>query len=245
MSKKLAENLDALVLDVKFGSGAFMKTLDQARALAKSLVSVGERMNVPTSALLSDMNQPLGRMVGNAVELNEALDTLRNGGPPDVRELTLELGANVLQQIGQAPSLSAAREILERQLANGQAYEKFSHMVAAQGGNLDSPRAIAPEVEIAAVESGYVNAVDAELLGYAVIELGGGRKVQTDQVDHSVGLQMLVRVGDQVVRGQPLARLFAADTKHDPAKIMVRQAIQISPDPPAALPLIAERIGGP
>jgi len=242
MSKKLAENLDALVLDVKFGSGAFMKTLDQARSLAKSLVSVGERMNVPTRALLSDMNQPLGAMVGNAVEVDESLDTLRDAGPSDLRELTLELGSALLEQTGRTASAAAGRVILEGYLSDGQAYEKFGKMVAAQGGNLEAARVIDPGVELEAVESGYVKAMDTEQLGYAVIEMGGGRKVQTDRIDHAVGLQMFVRTGDVVGRGQPLARLFAAESKREPAKSMVQRAIIIGPDEPDELPLIAERI---
>lgn len=245
MSKKLAENLDALVLDVKFGSGALMKTLPQAKELARSLVSVGQRMDVPTTALISNMNQPLGRMVGNAVEVEESLEVLRNEGPEDLRTLTLELGAELLVQADIVRDVVEAQHLLVRQLENGQAYESFATMVATQGGNLNDARPVAPVEEVRSPRSGYLVAVDAESFGYAVIEVGGGRKVQTDRIDHSVGLEMLLRVGDPVVQGQPFARLFAPIEKRNAAVPLLLDAVDVGDEQPLQEPLVVERIGAP
>ena len=244
MSKKLAENLDALVLDVKFGSGAFMKTREQAKELAESLVSVGEQMQLPSCALLSDMNQPLGTMIGHAVEVEEAVDSLKNAGPADLRELTLHLGAELLVQTGLATSVAAAQTTLQGYLSGGQAYEKFCAMVVAQGGNLETRRKVAPEIEITAPESGYVQGMDAGCMGHVLTQLGGGRQCQTDRIDHSVGLQMLVRLGDLVERGQPLVRLFATGAQREPATSVVQKAITIGPNQPTQPQLVAERIIG-
>ena len=164
MSKKLAEGLDALVLDVKWGSGAFMKTADQARELARSLVATGKRMGVATTALLTDMNQPLGRMAGNAVEVDESVAALEGRGPADLMEVTLALGAELLvfgrrwrqrSDAGRAPTL-------QQTIDSGAAREKFAEMVRAQGGDLDAPRPVAPASEVAAPARGYVAAIDAE-----------------------------------------------------------------------------------
>ncbi len=209
MSKKLSEGLDALVLDVKFGSGAFMKRLEDARALATSLVETGERVGVACRALLTDMNQPLGRMVGNGVEVDESLDVLAGHGPPDVRELTLRLGEEVLVAARVERSLADARRRLAKTLDGGEALARFEQMVAAQGGNLHAPRPVAPAREIPFTTSGYVAAVDSEKLGYAVIALGGGRRRLGEAIDHSVGLEYLVRVGDKVVAVQPWVHFFA------------------------------------
>jgi pyrimidine-nucleoside phosphorylase len=242
MSKKLAEGLDALVLDVKFGSGAFMKSLEDARALAQSMVDVGTRLGVKTTALLTDMNQPLGRMVGNAVEVEESLDVLRGEGPDDVRELTLALGADVLVSSGLFDDRESARAKLADVLTSGAAYEKFAAMVSAQGGDLDASRPVAPASTVAARQSGVVQFVEAEALGYAVIELGGGRKVQTDRIDHSVGLEMLARIGDHVDAGQPLMRVFAKPPAFDTVRPMIESAVTIGDESVALPPLIVDRI---
>lgn len=242
MSKKLAEGLDALVLDVKHGSGAFMKTLDDARRLAQSLVSVGQRMGVSTTALVTDMNQPTGRLAGNAVEVNEALESLAGGGPADVRELTLALGAELLVATSRSESLEAARSRLSARLDDGSAREKFYEMVRVQGGDLEAPRPVAPEAVLAAPRSGYLAAIDTGELGAAIVELGGGRKKVGDVVDHSVGLEMLARHGDRIEAGQPLVRLFAKPGDADRVRDRVQQAMTIGDEPPAPLPLIVERI---
>jgi pyrimidine-nucleoside phosphorylase len=242
MSKKLAEGLDALVLDVKHGSGAFMKTLDQARELARSMVDTGRRMGVPTTALVTDMNQPLGRMAGNAVEVNESIDALRGEGPSDLIEVTMELGAELLVLARRETTQSAARTRLRQALDSGAGLEKFREMVAAQGGDLDGPRPVAAAQEILAPRPGFVSAIETEQLGRAIIELGGGRKQLGDKLDLSVGLEMLVRLGDQVDTGQPLVRVFARPDAARRVRGDLLAAISIGDnrlDPP---PLVVERI---
>ena len=172
MSKKLAESLDALVLDVKFGSGAFMKTREQATELAHSLVDTGNRMGVRTTALLTDMNQPLGRMCGNAVEVRESIDVLKGGGPDDVRRLTIELCAELLVSVGIDQDMNAARQRCVNLLTNGAAYERWCRMVQGQSGNPDATLSVAPASELTADRAGVVSAIDTEALGLAIISLG-------------------------------------------------------------------------
>jgi pyrimidine-nucleoside phosphorylase len=242
MSKKLAEGLDALVLDVKHGSGAFMKTLDQARELARSMVNTGHRMGVPTTALVTDMNQPLGRMAGNAVEVIESIDVLRGTGPADLVEVTLELGAELLVLAKREATLHAARSRLRTAIESGAGLAKFREMVVAQGGDLDAPRPVAPAQEILSARDGCVASINTEHLGHAIIELGGGRKKLGDVLDHSVGLEMLVRLGDEVEIGQPIMQVFAKPEAAAKVHAELLSAITISDnrvDPP---PLIVERI---
>ncbi len=200
MSKKLAEGLDSLVLDVKFGSGAFMKTPEAARELAVSLVQVGSRMGVNTTALLTDMNQPLGRMAGNLVEVTEAIAVLQNQGPEDVEELVCALGNELLLSEKIVQTAEEGTSLQQRLLATGQASEKFRQMVAAQGGDLGAMPSAAPANDVVAAKDGYLQAVDAEAIGQAIILLGGGRKVLADKIDHRVGLEMLVRIGERIER---------------------------------------------
>ncbi len=239
MSKKLAESLDALVLDVKFGSGAFMKTRALATELAHSLVDTGNRMGVRTTALLTDMNQPLGRMCGNAVEVIESIDVLRGGGPDDVRLLTIELCAELLVSVGIDHDMESARQRCVNLLSNGVAYERWCRMVQGQGGNPEATLAVARASELTADRARFVSAIDTEALGLAIISLGGGRRRMGDAINHSVGLEMLVRLGDIVSRGAPLVRIFS---KHpDGVATTIRQAITITDDGHAP-PLIVERI---
>jgi pyrimidine-nucleoside phosphorylase len=242
MSKKLAEGLDALVLDVKWGSGAFMKTLEDARALARSMVDTGKRMGVPTAALLTDMNQPLGRMAGNAVEVNESIDCLLGKGPADLMELTLQLGAELLVLAKREATPAAARHRLERAISSGAGLDKLREMVTAQGGNLDGPRPVAPAHDVHSAMAGYVTLVDTERLGYAIIHLGGGRKQLNDILDLSVGLEMLVRIGDTVEKGQPLVRVFAQPEAVAEIKRDLLAAINIDDNQVEPPPLIVERI---
>ena len=242
MSKKLAEGLDALVLDVKFGSGAFMKTREHAQTLAKSLVATGQRMNVKTSALLTDMNQPLGRMAGNANEVQESIDTLRGEGPADLTELTLELGAEILCLTREDADRNEKLKSLEAQIDSGNAYEKFEQMVAAQGGSLSKLSPLAASQEIRANTNGHIHSINTQQLGEAIIELGGGRKVMTDKIDHHVGLEMLVRIGDEVEAGQPLVRMFAGDKGWDAAAAMIAEAIEVAEAACEPRKLIAQRV---
>jgi pyrimidine-nucleoside phosphorylase len=242
MSKKLAEGLDALVLDVKFGSGAFMKTAELARELAVSMVNTGKRMNVSTTALLTDMNQPLGRMVGNAVEVNESVAALEDEGPADLMEITLALGAELLVSTKKAATIEVARQQLQATIASGAAREKFAQMVAAQGGDLDAPRLVAPDSPVTTNRAGYITAMNAEKLGQAVIAMHGGRKQLGDKLDLSTGFEMLVRLGDQVEVGQPIATLFAPSSLAEEGRKLLLSAIEITDEPPTVSPLILERI---
>jgi pyrimidine-nucleoside phosphorylase len=210
LGKKLSEGLDALVLDVKWGSGSFMKTLPQAEELAASLVSVATQLGVRTTALLTDMNQPLGA-VGNAVELNESIDILQNNVDADTITLIVALGAELLLETGVAGNADEAISRLSTTIRSGAAFEVFERMVAAQGGDLAAPRPIAKEHVIEAPRKGYVMAVDSEALGWAVIEMGGGRKQQNDRIDHATGLEWLAAIGRPVDRGQPLMSVYCSD----------------------------------
>ncbi|MEM1305106.1 MAG: thymidine phosphorylase, partial [Planctomycetota bacterium] len=245
MSKKLAEGLDALVLDVKHGSGAFMKSEADARRLAHSLVETGKRMGVATSALLTDMNQPLGRLIGNALEVDESVACLEGGGPADLREVTIALGGEALTLAGAVSTLADGRGMIENALDSGGALKKFDEMVAAQGGDLSATRPLAPASDVVAERSGVVAQIDTEKLGWAVIELGGGRKRLGDALDHGVGIEMLVRLGDTVETGQPVARVYSRPATSDAATRLVTDAIRIgdtSGDAGTPPPLIVDRI---
>ncbi len=250
ISKKLAESLDSLVLDVKFGSGAFMKTIDKARQLAQGLVDVGATLGLKVTALLTDMNQPLGRFVGNAVEVREALVTLSGNGPADLRELTFALGNELLLSEGVVATPEEGSELQQRIIDSGTALEKFREIVAAQGGTIARPLDIAASQELISPQTGFVTAMDNQALGLAMIQLGGGRRVMSDSIDHGVGLEVLVRVGDRVQQGQPILRLFSRPTLHvfdkpPPAEIdttRLVQTIKIQSKPTPPLVLIHERI---
>jgi pyrimidine-nucleoside phosphorylase len=241
LSKKTAESLTALVLDVKFGSGAFMQTEADARALAASLVNTGKHLGVKTSALLTDMTQPLGKMVGNANEVIESIETLRGSGPADVRELTLALCAKLLVDLGRSSTIEEARGKLIDKLDSGAAYERFEAMVQSQGGRLSEVPKLAPSFDYCAVDSGVLQAMDGQRLGYAVIALGGGRKVVGQAIDFVVGLEMLCRVGEKVTSGQPLVRVYHSATSDlAAAKEWLGKAFQIGEEKPTAVPLYQE-----
>jgi pyrimidine-nucleoside phosphorylase len=242
MSKKLAEGLDALVLDVKHGSGAFMKTLPEARALAQSMVATGRRMGVPTAAVLTDMNQPLGRMAGNAVEVDESVAALKGEGPPDLMQVTLELGAELLVLTDPEATQEHARKQLENAIQSSAGLEKFREMVAAQGGDLDAPRPVAPAQAVAAPRAGFVSAIHTEQVGRVIIELGGGRRKLDDVLDLSTGLEMLVRLGDQVEQDQPLVRVFARPDAAKAVREELLAAITIGDNRVEPPPLIVETI---
>ena len=243
MSKKLAEGLAALVLDVKTGSGAGMKTVQDSQRLAQSMVDVGTLMGLKTSALVTDMHQPLGRMIGNAVEVNESIDTLQGSGPEDLQELTIELAAKLLVAVDICESVESARSRLGHLIDSGQALEKFAEMIAAQGGNIDTLRSIAPVHEVVAENSGIVSFNNSERLGAAVIQLGGGRKLPKDQLDHSVGIETLVRHGDRVDRNQPLFRIFADPDKLSAVKPLINEAVAVVEHPVEARKLVVDQIG--
>lgn len=215
MSKKIAAGAQAIVLDVKVGLGAFMRTLDEARQLAETMVSIGELSGRKVVALLSDMNQPLGSAVGNALEVKEAIAALHGSGPADFREHCLFVAAHMLHIGGRADSLDAGRGMAESALDGGLAWEKFRQLVSAQGGDvnvIDQPEKLprAPVEHI--VESprdGYAERVNARLVGECTVRLGAGREKKGDMIDHSVGAMVHVKVGDRMGKGQPLFTIHA------------------------------------
>ena len=237
LSKKLAANLDALVLDVKFGSGAFMKSLDMARSLATSLVNTGAQLGLATSAMITDMNQPLGRAVGNLVEVLEVIDVLKGAGPQDVRELSMQLAQDVLTTAG------LSSESLEDHLSSGRAMERFEQMVAAQGGRLSKLPAPAEATEVLSKTAGFVESIDSEKLGETVIELGGGRRIMSATIDPLVGMDILVRIGDAVQRDQPIARIYAnGPDQRQNAGASICQAIQLGEQQVTSPPLVVEQL---
>ena len=249
LSKKLAEGLDALVMDVKFGAGAFMKTRADARRLAASLVRVGREAGLPVRALLTDMNRPLGRAVGNALEVMEAVETLKGRGPEDLVRLTLALGGEALAMTGLAADPAAGEVRLREALDRGEGWRRFREMVILHGGDAEAledyrrlPRA-AIRQPFAAPAGGYVASVDAERIARAVSALGAGRSRADAAVDPAVGAADLVQVGERVEKGQILVTLHANDERRlEEARGFVREAFALSGTPVAAPELVAERI---
>ena len=243
LSKKIAEGLDALVLDVKWGSGAFMKTIEQATELARLLVSVGNQLEVKTEALVTDMNQPLGHMIGNGVEVDEAVDVLNGNGPPDVVDLVHTIGTRILLAAKVHSDPDSARKALQRSVDSGMAMNKLREMVKNQGGNLDAERARASAHVVASLEDGYVHRIETDRLGLAIIEMGGGRKHIGDQINHAVGIDFKVKMGDTISKGQPIAEIFcdAAEAPH--ASNLVKASLVTRPTPPSPQPLIVDRYG--
>lgn len=235
MSKKLAESPDALVLDVKFGNGAFMASKEDALELAHSLVATGEQMNVQTTAILTNMNQPLGRMCGNVNEVNESIDALQGNGESDLVELTLALAIELLPG-----DPSGIRAKLLKHLSSGAAYEAFERMVSTQGGQLEQRCKLAEPRDVCASRAGWVHSIDTQSIGYTIIDLGGGRRSLGDEVDHSVGIEMLVKVGDKVDANQPFARIFSAQP--DTAVSAIRDAVVIDDSDCDPLILVHERV---
>ena len=238
MSKKIAEGTAALVLDVKVGSGAFMPDSDSARRLAQTMVALGGEHGVRTCALLTGMDTPLGRAVGNAVEVEESVATLRGDGPADLVEVTLALAGQMLRLAGLDADPAAA-------LAGGRALERFRAMVAAQGGDPDAPLPRAARAEaVTAPQAGWMQRLDARAVGVAAWRLGAGRARKEDPVDPAAGILCLVKPGDQVERGQPVLELRGNDDDRIAgARRTLEGAFEIGPQPPAARPLILERIG--
>jgi pyrimidine-nucleoside phosphorylase len=241
MSKKLAENVDGLVLDVKWGTGAFMKTRAAAAELARAMVAVGQRSGKRVVAWLTDMNQPLGQCIGNALEIRECRDVLTGqAAPADLLAVTFTLGAEMLALAG----IAEGRALLERKLADDSAWRKFRELVVAQGGNPDAPLPVARIQQLVpAPRSGYVTGIACDQLGYAVIVLGGGRRVATDRIDFAVGFEQPKKLGDRVEAGEPLAILHANDPgRAAEATRMIQEAYRLGDVPASPSPLIVERI---
>ena len=250
MCKKMAEGIDSLVLDVKCGSGAFMKTIDDARTLARSMVRVGKAMNKNVVALVDDMNQPLGRTAGNALEVRESIECLRGQhAGEDLMDVTLALTAEMLVMAGKAPDPDAARATLVALIDSGAAFAKFREMAALQGADLavvDDP-SLLPTATIQqpylSPASGYLAGVDADSIGRAVLVLGGNRRKTDDVIDYAVGTADLAKIGDRVEPGTPLVTLHANSQEALAAALpYIEKAFTFSPDPVPPRPRILERI---
>jgi len=251
LSKKLAEGIDALVLDVKVGRGAFMKSPPEARELARAMVQLCRAVGRGCTALLTAMDEPLGEAVGNAVEVAESIEILRGRGPADVRELTVLLGVEMLLAGSAARSEGEAREKLEAALADGRALRKFAEIVEAQEGDarcLDDPsRLPQPRMrrEIRAERSGFLVSLDAEQVGLAAVDLGAGRARKEDRVDPAAGLLLRKRRGDEVRAGEALAELHGdSGTRLDAGATRFAKALTIADEAPRPIPLLLERIAG-
>ena len=250
MSKKMAEGVDALVLDVKVGNGAFMKKQVDARRLAQTMVGIGRRLDKKVQALITDMNQPLGFAVGNALEIMEVSQSLQNAGPADLTRLSLELAARMIFLGKKAASLDEARRIAEKHLLDGSAYQKFKQVVAAQGGNphaLDRfellPNATGMR-EVSSPRGGYVSSIDAEDIGIASNMIGAGREKKDDSIDPAVGIILEVKMGERVEAGSVLCRLYYTKEDHvEEAADMVEDAFRISAQKPDERELILEVVG--
>jgi pyrimidine-nucleoside phosphorylase len=251
LSKKLAESLEALVLTVKFGVAAFMPTLERARELAQAMATLANEAGVKTRALLTNMHTPLGRSAGNWLEVKEAVQCLQGQGPQDLRELVLACATHLLAQTGKAPSLDAALKQAADCLASGKPLQKWNDMLAAQGADLPAfDRKLALEhaapvvLELKAPASGFVSRCDARIVGEVVRGLGGGRFTKESEIHYEVGVDALAKPGEAIQAGQVLARIHAADrAQAKTACARLETAFDISAEPSAAQPLIAETIG--
>jgi pyrimidine-nucleoside phosphorylase len=251
MSKKLAEGIDALVLDVKTGSGAFMKKLDDAANLAELLVETGKRMGKKVVALLTDMNQPLGRKAGNAMEVAESIEVLSGAGPADLRDLCLELAAWMFFLGERVKSVEEGKKLSTDLIVSGHAREKFREIVGLQGGDaavIDDPRRLAharQTLDVTSPADGFIVATQCEQLGTACVVLGGGREKKDDAIDPAVGLEFHKRIGDAVTRGEPLCTLYYnAAARLDEARHLVETAYKIEPEKPKTIPPLIYRVIG-
>jgi pyrimidine-nucleoside phosphorylase len=250
MAKKMAEGLDALVLDVKVGNGAFVKKQVDARRLAQMMVGIGRRLDKRVQALITDMNQPLGYAIGNALEVMEVSQTLQNAGPADLTRLSLELAARMIYLGKVTATLEEAREVAQTKLLDGSGYRKLKEVIGAQGGNpavLDRfellPNATGAR-EISSPRAGYVSAIDAEYIGQASSMIGAGRDTKEDSIDPAVGVILEVKVGQKVDAGGVLCRLYyTGEERVEEAAQLVEDAFRISATAPEERALILEVVG--
>jgi pyrimidine-nucleoside phosphorylase len=251
MSKKLAEGIDALVLDVKTGSGAFMKREEDSVLLAELMVETGVRMGKRVVALITDMNQPLGRMAGHSNEIAECIDVLGGGGPADLVELSLELSAWMFFLGDRTKSLDDGRLLAEAMISTGQAREKFKHAISLQGGDeriVDNPQLLPQarsHVHVPSPYAGFITATNCEQLGTALATIGGGREKKEDSIDHAVGLEFRKRIGDRVEKGEPLATIhYNSGAKLAEAESLIAASYEIGEVASGErLPLIRRIIG--
>jgi pyrimidine-nucleoside phosphorylase len=251
MSKKLAEGIDALVLDVKTGSGAFMKKETDATFLAELMVETGERMGKNVVALITDMDQPLGCMIGNALEVVEVIEILRGRGPDDLRQLCFELAGWMLHLGGVADTVAAGKKKSEELISSGKALDKFRQMVELQGGDpraIDDPKKLPQarhQLPVSGSKKGYVASIQSEQVGTACVILGGGRERKEDLVDPSVGIVLQKKVGDAVSAGEALATIcYNEETRAARARDLMVQSFQITESPPIQTTPLIHRVFG-
>ena len=251
MSKKLAEGIDALVLDVKTGSGAFMKKREDAVFLAELMVETGVRMGKKMVAILTDMGQPLGHKVGNALEVEECIEVLRGKGPQDVRQLCLELAGWMFHLGGAASDVAQGRSLAGKLIDSGEALDRFRQMVALHGGDIamiDDPRKLPQakyKLDVLSPRAGYVAAIDCEQLGIAGVVLGGGRARKEDAVDPAVGLAVHKKIGDQVSAGEPLCTIhYNSEARAEQARRISEASYQIADSPPQQKTALIQQVVG-
>lgn len=234
MSKKIASGTDALVIDVKTGAGAFMKTLDQSRALAHALVDIGKQAGLQCMAVISDMNQPLGNKIGNALEIEESIDVLKGKGPNDLTELVLTLGSYMVVMGGKAKTPAEARQLLEQTITDGTAYDRFKAMVVAQGGDprvMDDYQVMPQakyQISYPAKRAGIVTKLAADEIGTASMLLGGGRQKADDKLDYSVGIELHHKLGDSVEEGEPLLTIYSNRQDIKDVEQLLDESIEVS-----------------
>jgi pyrimidine-nucleoside phosphorylase len=248
MSKKIAAGADAIVLDVKTGAGAFMKTIDDSRNLARAMVQIGNNVGRQTMAIISDMSQPLGFAIGNALEVKEAIDTLKGEGPEDLTELCLTLGSHMVYLAKKANSLEEARGLLENVIKDGSALETFKLFLASQGGDasvVDQPEKLPQAkyiIELEAKEDGYVKEMVADEIGTAAMILGAGRATKESTIDLAVGLMLRKKIGDKVQKGDSLVTIYSNFENVDAVKQKLYENITVTSEPAKAPTLIYEEI---
>lgn len=245
MSKKLAEGIDGLILDVKVGNGAFMKTMDHACNLGETLVNTGQRMGKRVAALITDMNQPLGRCIGNSLEVIEAIETLKGRGPADLTELSVELAAYMLLLAQPSSEFDEARQKIRELIASGAGLEKFREVIELQGGNpgvidfySELPLARLRRA-VGAPRDGCITQINTEQIGRAVMEMGGGRARVDSKIDHGVGIELCAKLGDWVKAGDPLCFIHAqTEEQEQAARLRILQAYCIDDSSPRLEPLV-------
>ena len=248
MSKKIASGADCIVLDVKCGKGAFMKTDEEAVNLSKIMVNIGKKFNRKVAALITDMNAPLGNAIGNSLEVWESCEVLKGRGPEDLKEVSVCLAANMLYMAGKG-SMKECIKAVEICLKNGKAYEKFREMVTAQGGDLSNFDSLinvqkgSMMYEVLSADKGYLVSMDAELLGKASMELGAGREKKEDEIDYKAGIVLYKKIGDKVEKDERLAVFYSSDIdKFSKAEEIFKKSLSYSKHPPEKSPLILARV---
>lgn len=248
MSKKIAAGADCIVLDVKTGSGAFMKTLEDSRKLAETMVNIGKHTGRNTMAVISDMNQPLGFAIGNALEVKEAIDTLKGEGPEDLTELCLTLGSQMVYLGKKAESIEQARKMLEESIASGKALEKMKTFIAAQGGDataIDNPDCLPQakySIELPSKETGWISEMTADEIGQAAMLLGAGRMTKESKIDLSVGIVLKKKIGDYVEKGESILTIYSNQENVDDVKTKLYECIKLSTEKVSRPTLIYEII---